>query len=138
MPVASSNSVLAFDVGLKRTGVAVGSQIAGRAQPLTTLAGSQGQLEWNKLDALIKEWQPSDCVVGDPNTDDPHLNKLIRRLIHHLQQHKITVHRVDETLTSASANSELLGHNLQTKQKTQLRDQIAACLILESFLSQQN
>lgn len=135
MRQASAKPILAFDVGLKRTGVAIGNLHNHDARPLTTLQGQRGQLNWEQLDLLISEWQPETCVVGDPQTADPHLNKLLNRVIHYLQSHKIQVLRVDETLTSSAASAELAGRSLSIEQKTELRDQIAACFILQSYLS---
>ncbi len=136
MPRANSETILAFDVGLKRTGVAVGQTLTQTANPITFLAAKKGQLDWSALDALLKQWQPSRCIVGDPKTSNPHLNKLIRRLVHHLNTRKISVVRVDEHLTSASANAELNNRTLTTEKKIELRDQVAACLILESYFSE--
>lgn len=133
MHPASGEITLAFDVGLKRTGVAVGSKQSGSAQPVTTLAGKNGQLDWQALDTVIANWQPTTAVVGDPKTSDPHLNKLIRRVVDYLQRQQIAVVRVDETLTSAHANSQLNTLDIPSTKKTELRDQIAACLILESY-----
>jgi putative Holliday junction resolvase len=135
MPPANGDSVLAFDVGLKRTGVAVGSRLSGAAQAETTISGARGQLDWAAVDQLLQRWQPTVCVIGDPHTSDPHLNKLIRRLTHYLQQRKIRVVTVDERLTSVKANEALAEHKLSTRRKVELRDQLAACLILESYLS---
>ncbi len=133
MPQANGETILAFDVGLKRTGVAVGQTLTQTANPVTSLTAKNGQLEWSTLDALLERWQPSRCIVGDPKTSDPHLNKLIRRLIHHLNMHKMPVVRVNEHLTSASATAELNDRTLTTEKKIELRDQVAACLILESY-----
>ena len=88
------------------------------------------------MDQLLQRWQPKTCVVGDPNTNDPHLNKLIRRLIQQLESRKIRVVRVDEHLTSEKANTLMAERGFTTAQKGNLRDQIAACLILESYLAQ--
>lgn len=136
---ANPQTILAFDVGLKRTGVAVGQTLTKTAQPAANLAVKNGQLPWQQLDELINTWQPHLCVVGDSKSDDPHLNKLTRRLIHYLQSHhRLSVTRIDEAYTTASANQELDGSGLNIQRKTELRDQLAACLILESYFSECN
>ncbi|GHA05204.1 putative pre-16S rRNA nuclease [Arenicella chitinivorans] len=126
--------VLALDVGLRRTGVAVGHTLTGTAKPCTTLTADRGRLNWDQFDQLIKEWQPERVVIGDPQTDDPHLNKLINRIKSHIQQnHKLPIHGMDERLSSSAANAELADHGLNAAKKQALRDQVAACLILESY-----
>jgi putative Holliday junction resolvase len=130
----SHGVALGFDLGLKRTGVASGQTLTGSASPCTVLAASRGRLDWAQLDALIDQWQPETIVIGDPKTNDPHLNKLINRFKSHIQQkHKIPIVEVDERLTSAHANAELYAQSLSAARKIELRDQIAACLILESY-----
>lgn len=126
--------VLALDVGLRRTGVAVGQTLTGTAQPCATLAADRGRLDWDQFDRLIKEWQPACIVIGDPQTTDPHLNKLINRIKSHIQQnHKLPIHSMNEHLSSSAANAVLADRGLSQSQKIALRDQVAACLILESY-----
>jgi len=133
----SLTTILAFDIGLKRTGVASGQTLTNSAQPAGQLQANNGQLDWQALDKLLDEWQPNLIVVGDPKTTDPRLNKLINRFKSHIQQqHKIPIIDIDETLTSSAANQELQHSGLKTDKKTELRDQIAACLILESYFNQ--
>ena len=130
-------TVLCFDIGLKRTGVAVGQTVTQSAQTAGQLVCKNGQLDWPKLKKMIDEWQPDLIVIGDPKSKDPHLNKLINRFKSYIQQHyKLPIIDVDETLTSAAANVELSNTKLTTPKKIILRDQIAACLILESYFDQ--
>ena len=125
---------LAFDIGLKRTGVASGQELSSTANPLDLINVKNGRHDWNHLDKLIVEWAPSTIVIGQPNTIDPALNKAINRFKSHIQQtHKLPVIEIDETLTSHEANQEMAGKIRSSKDKTRLRDQVAACLILESY-----
>lgn len=141
MPAANSTNtavktVMCFDIGLQRTGVAVGQRLTNSAQPVGQINGKSGQLDWIQLEHLLKEWQPELIVLGDPKTTNTHLNKLINRFKSHIQQqHKIPIIEVDERLSSAAANNELVHSKLGVRQKTHLRDQIAACLILESYFN---
>lgn len=135
MPPANAETILAFDVGLKRTGVAVGSAHTANATPEATIAGKDGQLDWSHLENLLNTWQPQVCVVGDPKTDNPHLNKLIRRLVHRLQAQQIKVVMVNEALTSEHANSILAEAEFSSQKKQSIRDQVAASLILERYLN---
>lgn len=132
--MSQSKTVLALDVGLKRTGVASGQSLTKTANPCGLISVSNGQPDWAVLDNLITEWQPALIVIGDPGSGDPHLNKVINRIISHIQKnHKIPIIDVDERLTSSAANEALAGQGLSERRKTELRDQIAACLILETY-----
>jgi len=128
------STVLAFDIGLKRTGVASGQALTASASPVDVIKVNNGRHDWQHLDLLIKEWQPITIVIGQPNSQDTALNKAINRFKSHIQQiHKLAIIEVDETLTSHAANNEMAGQGKSIKEKTKLRDQIAACLILESY-----
>ena len=59
-------TLLAFDFGLKRIGVAVGSTVLKQAQPLTVITALTNDAKFAAIEALIKEWQPARCVVGLP------------------------------------------------------------------------
>lgn len=131
-----SDTFLALDIGLKRTGVACGQLLTKTANPAGLIAVNNGRHDWPTLDKLINEWQPSKIVIGNPNSDSPHLNKAINRVKSHIQQqHKLPIIDVDERLTSNAANHELVEHGLNIRDKTELRDQIAACLILETYFN---
>lgn len=129
-------TLMAFDVGLRRTGVACGQTHTKTANPAGQLLVTRGRLDWPEVDKLIAKWEPAKIIIGDPKSDDPQLKKVINRLKSHIQQqHKISIIDVDETLTTAAANAELEGSQHSLIQKTQLRDQLAACVILESYLA---
>jgi len=63
-------TVLAFDFGLKRIGVAVGNTLLRQAQPLTVITAPTNDGKFAALDALLREWQPARCVVGLPRHPD--------------------------------------------------------------------
>ena len=133
-----SGILLGFDVGLKRTGVAVGQSVTGTAEPAGLLNSKNGQLDWQEVDQLITKWQPTKVVIGEPGSDNPHLRKLLNRLVHHLQsQHGLPIHRQDEAFTTEAANSLLAERGVGSHDRTELRDQLAACLILEAFMQAQ-
>lgn len=127
---------LAFDIGLKRTGVANGSTQSKSAAPAGAIVVSNGRHDWAEVDALVEQWQPDAVIVGDPKSNDPHLNKAINRFKSHIQRwHKLPIVDVDERLTSSAANESLSQRNLSQQRKTELRDQVAACLILETYFN---
>jgi len=128
--------LLGFDIGLKRTGVASGHTLTKTANPAGQLIVKNGRFDWQQVDKLINHWQPSALVIGDPKTDDPALKKAINRFKSHIQQnHKLTIFEIDERLSSVAANTEISEQGLSLERKVELRDQIAACLILESYFN---
>jgi len=127
---------LAFDIGLKRTGAASGGLFTKLASPAGAIVVTNGRHDWAGVDALIEEWQPDAIVVGDPQSNDPHLNKAINRFKSHIHRwHKLPIIDVNERLTSSAANESLSARGLSQQRKTELRDQVAAALILETYLN---
>jgi len=63
-------TVLGFDFGLKRIGVAVGNSLLKQAQPLTVITAATNDAKFTAIDALMREWQPARCVVGLPSHPD--------------------------------------------------------------------
>ena len=65
-PGGTVETVLAFDFGLKRIGVAIGNTLVRQAQPLTVIAEASNDRKFAAIAALIQEWQPARAVVGLP------------------------------------------------------------------------
>lgn len=63
-------TVLGFDFGLKRIGVAVGNTLIRQAQPLTVISADTNDAKFAAIAALIQEWQPKRCIVGLPSHPD--------------------------------------------------------------------
>ena len=59
-------AALVFDFGLRHIGVAVALVGPRIARPLATAPAEQGRPRWQKVDALVAEWQPAHLVVGEP------------------------------------------------------------------------
>lgn len=59
-------TVLCFDFGLKRIGVAVGNTLIRQAQPLSIISAATNDAKFAEIGALIQEWQPALCVIGLP------------------------------------------------------------------------
>ncbi len=134
--INKAETFLAFDIGLKRTGAACGSLFTKTATPAGALVVNNGRHDWAGVDALIDEWKPDAIIVGDPQSSDPHLNKAINRFKSHVQLwHKLPIIDVDERLTSSAANESLSQRDLSQQRKTELRDQVAATLILETYFN---
>ncbi len=99
-------SFLAFDFGLKRTGVATGNSLLRQASPLTTVA-AEGDARFAPIGKLIAQWQPDALVVGVPVHPDgaPHDNtRLAQRFARQLQgRFGLPVHQVDERYSTTEA-----------------------------------
>lgn len=125
--VVGLQTFLAFDFGIKRTGVATGNRLTRTASPQSTIAANNDQ----RLDAValrVKEWQPDALVVGVPFHPDgaAHENtaraqKFVRQL---RARFALPVFEVDERYSTTEAISS--GANDA--------DAASACIILEQFL----
>lgn len=76
---ADEFQLLVFDYGLKRTGVAVGQSITGRASPLEPLPMVNGQPDWDQVAALLAHWKPDAVLVGMPLNMDGSVSAMARR-----------------------------------------------------------
>jgi len=125
MPEAG-RTVLAFDFGLKRIGVAVGESEMRTAHPLPGIAAPG----FEAIDRLVKQWRPQMLVVGLPvaeNREHP-MAKRVQRFARQLEgRFRLPVARVDERYTSVEAESLLRGL------KSKAVDSVAAQLILEQY-----
>lgn len=138
----ATRSFLGFDFGTRRIGVAVGQELTRTAEPLTTLHASAGGPDWQAIDRLVADWRPDAMVVGLPlNMDqtEHEVTEAARRFGNQLRgRYNLPVHLVDERLSSIEAERHLRDSALP-KHKRQAReaiDQVAAQLILESWLAQ--
>jgi len=69
-PIQKPMTILAFDYGTRRVGVAVGNTEAKVSQALKTIAAASTEILFQELEKLIKEWQPDQVVVGLPTHPD--------------------------------------------------------------------
>jgi putative Holliday junction resolvase len=136
------NSVLGFDFGTKKTGVATGQSITATAAPLAPLAMRDGIPDWLVIERLLKEWQPQALLVGLPlNMDDTEseLSHLARKFARRLHgRFNLPVFMVDERLTSRAARELLAEIGDRRKGKLPSLDSTAAVLMVESWLAQPN
>ena len=123
-------TLICFDYGEKRIGVAVGQTITATATPLETIRVRNNQPDWNRISGLIEQWRPAALVVGQPlNMDGTRqlLTDLAERFARQLEgRYHLPVHLADERLSTYEAKDRLQDvHNL---------DPVAAQVILESWL----
>ncbi|WP_371136593.1 Holliday junction resolvase RuvX [Hydrogenophaga sp.] len=118
---------LAFDYGLKRTGVASGNRLTGTATPQATIK-AEGDARLVQIVARIQEWQPDALVVGVPYHPDGAAHENTARALKFARQLRgrsgLPVFEVDERYSTTEA------HALGAKDA----DAASACIILEQFL----
>lgn len=131
-------TVLGFDYGLRRIGVAVGQTITSTARPLPGLAARDGIPNWIEIETLLGEWRPQRIIVGLPCHMDgnPHeITRLASKFGRRLHgRFGVQVEYIDERLTSVEAESRI---EKQDKGKKPSVDSVAAVIILEDWLRQQ-
>ncbi len=136
-PSPVSGTLLGFDFGARRIGVAVGETSTRIASPLGAIVGPANGLRLRAIDALVHEWKPAAFVVGRPRHADgaEHaVAKLAEKFARRLAaRYCLQVRFVDETLTSAVAESQLRGSRTRARREGDV-DALAAALILQSFL----
>ncbi len=137
----SYRTILGFDFGTRRIGVAVGQELTANARGLTTLANHKMQPDWTRISALIDEWQPALLVVGMPSNMDsrPHtLEEAVRDFGQQLQErYTLPVEWIDEKLSSVEAEERLAMSNFSKQHKHDKAeiDKLAAEIILQSWLN---
>ena len=139
--MAALRLLLGFDFGTKQVGVAVGQAITGQARELCTLKAQNGIPDWDKVQALIKEWQPDAIVVGLPLNMDgtrSNMSDLAEKFSRKLNgRFGVAVYTHDERLTTFEAKGERMARG---GQKGSYRDNpvdaIAAALLLQGWLDE--
>ncbi len=130
-------SVLAFDFGMKRIGVAVGDWENGLAHPLETVTGEGNDARFGRIAALIDEWRPTQLVCGLPFSMDGtehDISRRARRFANQLNgRFNLTVTLVDERLTSFDADLRLREAGVKGSARKGLDDAVAAQQILQDF-----
>lgn len=138
-----ATTLLAFDVGARRIGVAVGNTISLSAREVGVLDVLDSGPDWPALDRWMREWRPDGLVVGDPATldgGDQPIRQRARAFARSLQQrYCLPVEQVDERTSSIEAAQRFAAGRAagarKRHQASQL-DALAAVVILERWLSE--
>lgn len=134
---APPRTLLGFDYGSRRIGVAVGQRITRTASALTTLDAQDGQPDWHEIERLIATWQPDALVVGLPLTLDGSHSDTTRaaerfaRRLHGRFQLPAYLH--DERLSSHAAEHWSAERSGKAASRDAF-DQVAAQIILQDWL----
>lgn len=134
--------VLGLDVGARRIGVAVSDPLGITAQGLPTIHRQNKRLDLAQLEKVIREYQVTAIVVGLPlrmSGQEGTQSEKMRRFADDLHKHfQLPVHLWDERLTSAEANRVLRETEMSIEKRGQAVDQMAAVLILQSWMERRS
>ena len=103
-------TVLAFDFGLRRIGVAVGQSVTGSASPLGVVANRETGIDFDAIAKLIREWRPTELVVGLPahaDGSESEMQKPVLAFAAALDRYELPVAMTDERYTSIEAERVL-------------------------------
>lgn len=136
----SPETIVAFDFGLRRIGVAVGQDVSSSASPLGVISNGKKGPDFDEIAALIREWRPNRLIVGLPLHIDGSpgdLEPTIREFVAALGRFELPIDRVDERHSSQEAEQVLINAR-QAGSRGRIRkehiDSAAAVLIAERYL----
>lgn len=133
--------IIAFDVGSRRIGVALTDPLGFTVQPLLTLQRTGRREDWRSIGRLLRRYEVAEAVVGNPlhlSGEPSPRSAISHEFAEQLRAESgLPVHLWDERLTSHEAHEILdqAGH-ARGPERRRVIDQIAAVLILESFLAE--
>lgn len=131
---------LGFDYGVKKIGVAVGDTDTHIANALTTLRAVNQKPAWDEITKLVTTWQPKKMIVGISRQQDGSDNEVTPKMIRFSRQlegrYQCPVELFDETLTTYESKQLLFDElKVSAAKLWQVQDQLAAQLILQSWLN---
>lgn len=137
-------TVVAFDFGMKRIGVAVGELRLGQARALQTITADANDARFAAIEKLVAEWQPRRLLVGQPLNEDgtPHeMTARCERFANQLRgRFALPVDEVDERFSSLEADAALREEapsrqrRLSWQERKAKLDAEAARIILQSWM----
>ena len=134
---ATGATVLAFDFGMRRIGVAVGNTLTRVAQALATVDAPSAEARFDAIAALVDEWRPDRLIVGLPMhaNGTPHAMTARARAFADAiaKRHTLPVDLVDERWTSEVARDELAASGRGGRAGRAMRDERAAQIILQAW-----
>ncbi len=136
----TEQTILAFDYGDMRIGVAVGNTLLKIAHPLTTISGDGMWVKIDQLAEIVTQWQPTMLVVGIPHaSDNPQKIQLINTINNFAnrigRKFSLPVTLINEDFSSAHADSLLKEQGVYGQAQKGKLDQLAACSILDTYFS---
>ena len=133
------STVLAFDFGEKRIGIAVGEHLLGTCNPLTTSDNESNEVRFQVIAEFVKEWKPQLLVVGLPLTVDGsehEMTQLCKKFARRLNgRFNLPVLMIDERYSSVEASDLLNERGIKGRAQKEMLDQVAAKTILQSYFN---
>ena len=130
-------TLLAFDFGTRRIGVALGNRVVRVAHPLTTIEIEASAQRFAAIAALIDEWRPERLLVGRPVHMDGAMHEMTARADRFARQLEgrfgVPVTQVDERCTTQAAQAMLGDAGVAGRAGRSQRDAVAAQLMLQSY-----
>ena len=138
----SSDTFLGFDFGTKKIGVAIGQLTTKTANSLQTIRFPNQTPNWQAIEKLVQEWQPAGFVVGISRQHDGSDNPVTPKMLKFCRQlngrFNLPVHQQDEMLSTFEAKQMLFDDvHVNATKLWAVQDELAAQLILQSWLNQQ-
>lgn len=140
--IRRDGTVLGFDVGARRIGVAVGSAFGSGARPVAVVDVRATGPDWDRIERLRREWRPDGLVVGDPmqlDGGDQPIRKVAQAFARELRQRtQLPVVMVDERNSSQEAARRFAEERAEGKRKrrdAELLDAVAAAIIVDRWLA---
>ena len=136
----SPETIVAFDFGLRRIGVAVGQDVTASANPVAAVRNSDAGPDWQAIGKIVGEWRPSRLIVGMPLHEDGSPSEMgvhINAFIKDLARFELPVQQIDERYSSLEANQVLKSERalgLRGRINKEEIDSVAAALIAERWL----
>lgn len=132
-----TGTVLAFDFGEKRIGVAVGETMLKTAHALTTISSEVNAVRFKEIEKLLTEWHPSLLIVGLPTYLDGtahEITQLAKKFAQRLEgRFNLPVMMMDERLSSFEASQQLSNARVKGNAQKTIIDAVAAQVILQSY-----
>jgi len=132
-----SGTVLAFDFGERRIGVAVGEHLIHSANPLLTIDNESNEVRFTAITQLVNEWRPTLLVVGLPlslDGSETEVTQLCKKFARRLNgRFNLPVALIDERYSSAEASQLLNETGIKGRAQKAMLDQVAAQTILRSY-----
>ena len=130
--------ILGLDVGSRRIGLAVSDPLGITAQGLDTIHRQNKRLDFGQLERVIREYDVTQIVIGLPlrmsGVEGASAEKMQAFAEDIRRRFRLPVHLWDERLSSAQANRLLRETDMSIKRRGQVVDQMAAVLILQSWM----
>ena len=140
--IRADGTVLGFDVGMRRIGVAIGSAFGSGARAVAVVDVHAAGPDWDKIERLRREWRPDGLLVGDPMTldgGDQPIRKRAHAFARELRaRYHLPVVLVDERTSSVEAAQRFALDRAEGRKRRRdavALDAVAAAVIIERWLA---